>query len=367
MSDSPQQATGRNDPNVHVPRGVREAAERAQAAQEAAIRAARGEQPGESQGDQGNADQRPQEEEQPGQQEPQQDRAPPPAPPEQQQGQDAQPPQPRQDEWQHRYNSDKGRWDVERRQLTDRLQSMERIVAAMQQAQAQAAPPAPTEDSFRAPPDSQLSEEMRRAYGDDLVDFVRKIATGIAYEVAGKVRDEVRQVGEKVGTVQTTVQQTAEQRFIADLSATVPDWQTLNKDPGFLEWLDQVDIYSGVTRYGMLNDAYQAKNATRAAAFFEAYKRDTGIASPQPAQPAAQPAPQAPARGQVPLEQFAAPGRVKSGSGSNGSQPGKPTITAAQYAQFTTDITRGRYRGRESEMEARKREFESAIAEGRIR
>ena len=57
---------------------------------------------------------------------------------------------------------------------------------------------------------------------------------------------------------------------VATFDNLAPDWETLNKDPGFLKWLSEMDPLTGVERKRMLNDAVATFGGQRVASFFTA-------------------------------------------------------------------------------------------------
>jgi hypothetical protein len=68
-------------------------------------------------------------------------------------------------------------------------------------------------------------------------------------------------------------------QFFNDLTAAVPQWETLNTDTGFPKWLDQVDDMSGATRQSLFDDAAARFDVRRVASFFKAYDGNVGAAS----------------------------------------------------------------------------------------
>jgi len=67
----------------------------------------------------------------------------------------------------------------------------------------------------------------------------------------------------------------------------VPNWQEINRDPRWLQWLDSPDTYSGYSRQQLLNGAVAAGNAGRVIAIFKGFLREVGAAGQAPARTAA--------------------------------------------------------------------------------
>jgi hypothetical protein len=79
-------------------------------------------------------------------------------------------------------------------------------------------------------------------------------------------------------------QQAVMATFQMKLSSLVPDWQQLNTDPNFLEWLKHRDRFSRRTRHELMLEAFSHGDAETVAEFFNAFKALSGDQS-QKAQP----------------------------------------------------------------------------------
>jgi hypothetical protein len=108
---------------------------------------------------------------------------------------------------------------------------------------------------------------LREDYGDEFVKPLEQLSAQNASLVA-----ELQQLKAQLSSVQGTQKQTVEQVFIERLSAAVPDWEKINTDPAFHEWLSEPDGLSGKTRQNALDDAGQALNAQQVITIFHAYQ-----------------------------------------------------------------------------------------------
>src|SRR5215471_1284508 len=276
------------------------------------------------------------------------------------------PPEGAPSDWEHRYRSLQGKYDREIPQMRAQIQSLEGLIATMR-----TAPPPPQ----LPPPETVrninpvIPEEDVQAYGPELVEASRRWARA-------EVRAELDQLHSEISTLrqgQTRQEaQASTNRLESELSQD-PDlgngvWQRLNHDANYIQWLQEVDPFSGVTRYVMLNHAYQNGDASRTAAFFKAYLREhTDCYRPPP------PPPHTYNNGYVPpvdagqpprLEDFAAPGRGSATPG--GGAPERRIWTNRDITAFYHDRTRGKYRGREEEADRLERDIFAAAVEGRV-
>jgi|GEM_PF-4113599 len=163
------------------------------------------------------------------------------------------------------------------------------------------------------------------------------------------LEEQLSKVGQSVHTVSQNVAQDSRSRFERELSSEAPTWQAQNHDPDFNDWLDQpaepVELRQGDTfgssRRDLLLAAFNRRDASRVAAFFNAYK--------QPA-----PSKENPLESQV-LPETGGPGKPVDAGGPKygredvvkaGQDLVKGRITSEQYEkiinQFDKDFKAGR-------------------------
>jgi hypothetical protein len=252
---------------------------------------------------------------------------------------------------QGKYNAEIPRLAAERRELTNRVQQLEQLIASMN------AKPAPAP----APVEKLITEDELRDYGDS-IEVMRKV---FREEMASKdaeiaeLKNLVRQVqGTVVPQVQRLSQNYAvssEQQFWATLESEVPGWQTVNADKDFHSWLLEVDPLTGMTRQTYLDDAQRSMDARRVANFFKTWMGMRSV-------PDARPNPGAQAASE--LERQIAPGK---GRAAGSKAQGEPkTYTPAEIRNFFADVQRGRYKGNEAERNRIERDIFAAQREGRI-
>ena len=64
-----------------------------------------------------------------------------------------------------------------------------------------------------------------------------------------------------------------EGKYFDELSTGVKDWEAVNNDPLFLDWLSKEDEFSGFTRQEILTKARQTLNSKKTIAVFNAFKK----------------------------------------------------------------------------------------------
>lgn len=266
--------------------------------------------------------------------------------------------------WEHRYNSMKGRYDAAQsqvKQLADEVASLRRLMGTMQtQVQPEAHPAASVQEQV----ERLITPEEERDYGSEFLTVVGKKAQEVVGSVTAKYEKKIAELEQKLSGVQGTVIVSEQQRMHETLDNRVPNWREINANQEFIEWLQYPDTYSGQTRLDLLKSAYERNDAARVAAFFEGFQREAAAVAPRDSQQA--PSSRAPAPAKPSLEHFAAPGRAKAAAPQSGPAD-KPVISRAQIAKFYADVTAGKYRGREAEQKSFENQIFEAQSEGRIR
>lgn len=168
--------------------------------------------------------------------------------------------------WESRYKSLRGKYDAEvprlaagNRELTARLQSIEKEIEAVKAAKA-------------TPKESLVKPEEIQEFGEPLVDLIRRAARD---EVSLKDA-EIQALHSKLERFEASSTKTQEIDFYERLRTSVPDWEELNRNEGFLKWLSEYDELTEVQRQDSLDDAVRNNDAMRAARFFNKWKEMSG-------------------------------------------------------------------------------------------
>lgn len=289
-------------------------------------------------------------------------------------GEPATPPAPATEGWEQKYRVLQGKYNAEVprmqrqvheqsgliQQLQQQLTATQTMLASLtrQQGAAPAAPAAPT---------ALVKKEEVETFGEDLTDYIRRVAQEAVLPQVEQRLQPVQQQVEQVRSVASQVversAQTAQERMFETLDRDIPDWRKQNNDEGFLAWLAQQDPYSGETRQALLRRAYERNDTPRVVAFFKGYRSEHAVVTPPPAPAAATPPP-AP---QKTLDSFVAPGTVKAGATGAQDGAGKRIWTQAEIGQFYNDRRAGKYRANPERAAELERDIVAAGREGRVR
>lgn len=280
---------------------------------------------------------------------------------------------PADDAYEQRYRTLQGKYDAETAGLRAQIAGLERLMATLQSAPTTRSEEPPA--SHRPVPAERVefSQEDKDLYGEDLLEVMARTAEARYQPLIHRLEQQIQQLQ---GTQNNQAAVTLQDRLFAQLDAD-PElggrdrWWAINTSHAFKDWLNQIDEYSGVSRFQMLQHAYQSGDAMRTGRFFKKYMAEHTVpvpsaASTQTRSPAPVPNGHAPGSAGSPrLEDFAAPGRAAgNGQAGNGAPPriwSKRDIQA-----FYRDRTHGRFRGREAEADRLETDIFAADREGRI-
>lgn len=255
------------------------------------------------------------------------------------------------EKWAHKYHTLKGMYDAEVPRLHSQVREMQtqlnQLIADKAELEARKVELPKSE--------SLITDEDKEAFGPDLIDLIEratdaKVAT--LKQSEAELKNQIRELQGQLGNVSERQVVSDKDRFLAGLSQQVADWEALNVDPGFLEWLQQIDPVYGIPRQAALNNAYESLDVTRVANIFKTYKQ--GLA----------PAPAAPRSNQAELQRQVAPTRTRSTTQPNENSD-KPVFTNRDIEKFYSDWRRGYYD--DAEAASMEKQIHAAIAEGRVR
>ena len=271
------------------------------------------------------------------------------------------------EDWEHKFKVLQGKYNKElpeaarrAREAEERAASLEGTIANVNIAAQIEEPVAPRiEPTEGADPRSQLLED----YGEEFVRGIEAAVVQTIQPYLARLDDKFQDVG-KVFKEQTDAQARGQRHAtIAQLGLGVPDWEQINRDPTFVAWLDEQDLFAAQRRGQLLQAAFDRGDAERVIRIFNAFKQEYGIG--QSPQPAADTPPPTNGRAPSPLLAVASPGRGTATSPQSAA-PGQRTWSRKDIVQLYRDRTEGRYRGREEEFRALERDMMAAQHDGRL-
>ena len=269
--------------------------------------------------------------------------------------------------WKHRFLSMQGRWQASQKQLGEMSEINAQLAGELQATQQMI-------EQRRASPQQQPNHNTQHerlitpqdidTYGQELLDVVQRAAREAVNPEIDALKGENAELKKRVIT-------TGQRDVQVALTRAVPDWVAINRSPEFAQWLSLRNIYTGQVRRELLNGAYQAANAAVVVQLFKDFLTEvkaTGGTPPvsqrQQQQPPVEVAPRQPA---MQLETLAAPGRARPAPGDSSVPAEKPLYTHAQISRNYESRRRGAYAGRDAEWNALEADMIAAGREGRVR
>ncbi len=142
------------------------------------------------------------------------------------------------------------------------------------------------------------------------------------------------------------------------LQTEIPDYITVNNDPGFISWLKTVNPYTGVSRHESLTVAHKRMESDRVIAIFQEYiNGNSAVDNP-------------PNPGPIPVTppkdiQGVSPSPDRTG-GDLQPAPAKKTYTKKQINDFYKNVAQGKFTGQQAWIEATQADILAAGREHRI-
>jgi len=254
------------------------------------------------------------------------------------------------------YNAEVPRLHQQNREMTQRVQQMEQLLASLSTKQQAAAP------QQQQPSNKLVTEKDIDDYGDS-IDMMRKVSREEMFSMSQRVaqleavlQQMQAKVVPQVQAVAQRQQVNAEQQFWSDLAKAVPNFREINDNGSFQSWLLQADPLTGITRQTYLDDAQRSLDSRRVANFFHTWLQNTGQANV--AQPTGR-------SSSSELEKQVAPGRSRGSNASPGTNKAK-IYTPQDIQKFFNDVRAGKYKGREQDRDRIERDIFAAQRDNRI-
>lgn len=192
-------------------------------------------------------------------------------------------------------------------------------------------------------------------FGEDLTEAIDRRAKAMAermvVQATAQMQQYVRTLEEKLGAVDQRIDETSLDSFLGRLKERVPNYEALDSDPAFIQWLEETPALADAPRRAVFNKAVAQRNPALVADFFLAYSEEKGLARKSDDK----------VKARQELERQIAPSSPR---GAPTATPTKRIWSAAEY-KHATDPRRIREVGAE-QANTLYAEAEAAAAEGRI-
>jgi hypothetical protein len=186
---------------------------------------------------------------------------------------------------------------------------------------------------------------------EEIDDYGRPFLDVVAKQARSATAAEIAQLKNSVAQVEHVLHQERRRQMTKLLDERIPDWRATNEDPGFLQWLQGRDAFSGKSRHQLLQDAWASGRGENVLNIFMGYR----------AEGRQQPAGQQGAQG----ASWNMPNT--GGHSRDWATEGTPTIiTGRQVKAFYDDVAAGKYEHRQQQKQALEAALQRALSAGRV-
>jgi len=189
------------------------------------------------------------------------------------------------------------------------LDQMRQLIAALQTAPNEPERPQPF-----------VTKEDEDAFGADMIDLNRRVAGEVVTQQVAELKNYIAKLEDRLGIVSQATVQSTQERFENRLTGVVPNWQQINEDPKFLQWLGKYKLTA-------LRAAYQEYDVEGLASCVKDYTATLPAPAAAPRQPSA--------------DDIVAPGKGNSGSPASAGQS-EHIWTREDIARLYRDKQEGR-------------------------
>jgi hypothetical protein len=178
-------------------------------------------------------------------------------------------PAPQDEKWEQKYKTLKGMYDAEVPRLHAQLKELKAEMDSIRKA----AETKPVEQPKPVAKEKLVTDEDVQAFGADLIEVQRKVAREVAMEFRADLdamkaeNDELRKMLAQTGT------QVSEATFEQRLHRLVPDFDQINLDPKWVDWLNEVDPLLRAPRKSIAQQAFNNGDAEGVAHYVSLFKQ----------------------------------------------------------------------------------------------
>jgi chemotaxis protein histidine kinase CheA len=176
------------------------------------------------------------------------------------------------DVFEQKYSTLKGKYDAEVprlhqqvRELTEQMNAINKQAEAVKQAEAEK----PREKV------SYVTDADREEYGDDLIDFQRRVAKEVSQDYEERFEQQEKVIEELRTQVSNTGNQVGEVGFAQKLNNLVPGFDQLDNDERWVAWLNEYDPMTRGPRRDQAQAAFNSGDAEAVAHYVSLFREST--------------------------------------------------------------------------------------------
>ena len=260
--------------------------------------------------------------------------------------------------FEHMYNSMKGRFDSSQRTIGAMQDQMQQLGDELMRTQSLMNRGPMTGSREQPVVPAYITPDDVKNYGPELIDVTKRAALEAVAPTLTALEEQNRFLEQQLNRTQR-------QTIYQELDQQLANWREINTNPRWLQWLRLRDFNSAPVRQAQLDRAMQAADAPRVVAMFQRFlseEQATGqVPAPQPTPPVT------PVTAAIPLTSLAAPGRPNPATGNTQLPDSKPVYTHQDIRDFYDYVRKGVYVGQETLKQQIEADIFAAQREGRVR
>ena len=251
-----------------------------------------------------------------------------------------------------KYATLRGKYDAEvprlHQQVKERTDQMNAI-----RVEAQAAKKAEAEKPKEKV--SYVTDADREEYGDDLIDFQRRVAKEVSQDYEERFEQQSRVIQDLQSKISNTDNQVGEVGFTQKLNALVPGFDQLDNDERWVAWLNEIDPMTRGPRRDQAQAAFNSGDAEAVAHYVSLFRGSV------------EPVANGKSDRQTELEKQVTPSRSASTVASKSSNNSSKVYSEKELDRGWTKIRDLNSQGKYDDAEKLEAELTVAYMEGRVK
>ena len=251
-----------------------------------------------------------------------------------------------------KYATLRGKYDAEVPRLHQQVKELTDQMNAIRE-EAQAAKKAEAEKPKEKV--SYVTDADREEYGDDLIDFQRRVAKEVSQDYEERFEQQSRVIQDLQSKISNTDNQVGEVGFTQKLNALVPGFDQLDSDERWVAWLNEIDPMTRGPRRDQAQAAFNSGDAEAVAHYVSLFRGSV------------EPVANGKSDRQTELEKQVTPNRSASTVASKSSNNSSKIYSEKELDRGWTKIRDLNSQGKYDDAEKLEAELTVAYMEGRVK
>lgn len=251
-----------------------------------------------------------------------------------------------------KYATLRGKYDAEVPRLHQQVKELTDQMNAIRE-EAQAAKKAEAEKPKEKV--SYVTDADREEYGDDLIDFQRRVAKEVSQDYEERFEQQSRVIQDLQSKISNTDNQVGEVGFTQKLNALVPGFDQLDSDERWVAWLNEIDPMTRGPRRDQAQAAFNSGDAEAVAHYVSLFRGSV------------EPVANGKSDRQTELEKQVTPSRSASTVASKSSNNSSKIYSEKELDRGWTKIRDLNSQGKYDDAEKLEAELTVAYMEGRVK